>query len=374
MTRPLEVLVEEIVARHDDLDALAAAAEALRTAPTDLVSLLRSLRTSMVKAPTDLDGDELSPPEQLRYFEALAYANPTAGWIGFVHAGATGMAGARLPDEGVARIFGGAEPPLCAGVAAPTGTCERVSGGLRLDGRWAFASGVRHADYVLLAAMQRGDDPTARTMLVPVVDVELHDDWHVMAQKGTGSVDVEVHGVEVPDEMVLLDGPTTPRGGPLYSKLSLITYVAGENGGFTIGVAQRFLDELAAYARTKKRGRDGALSERGAFRYEFGRAGLQVSGARALLDRVLTNAWDHCVAGNALSPSQDADVAGALAFATESAVDAVTRLFRFAGAGALHEANILQRCFRDVLGSAQHYLASNAAYERCASLRLAAPP
>jgi len=43
-----------------------------------------------------------------------------------------------------------------------------------------------------------------------------------------------------------------------------------ENLGFTIGVCQRFLDELTACACGKGRGFDGRLADRGAFQYELG--------------------------------------------------------------------------------------------------------
>ena len=53
-----------------------------------------------------------------------------------------------------------------------------------------------------------------------------------------------------------------------------------------------------------------------------------------------------------------------LAFSTESAVDAVSRLYRFAGAEALFSDHVLQRCFRDAHGSALHHVASNIAYDK----------
>ena len=54
-----------------------------------------------------------------------------------------------------------------------------------------------------------------------------------------------------------------------------------------------------------------------------------------------------------------ARVEGALAHATETAVQTATRLFPFAGASALHLSNPIQRAFRDLIGSGQHYAASN---------------
>jgi hypothetical protein len=53
-----------------------------------------------------------------------------------------------------------------------------------------------------------------------------------------------------------------------------------------------------------------------------------------------------------------------MAYCTESAANTVSHLFHFAGAGALFNSSILQRCFRDAHGSVQHHVASNIAYDR----------
>jgi indole-3-acetate monooxygenase len=363
-------MVQEIEVRRTELDATARDAEAFRTAPPALVNLLRELRVSMTKVPTVLGGDELTPADQLRYFEALAYANPTAGWIGFVHAGATGMVGARLPEQGISEVFGGDQPPCCAAVAAASGKRRPVEGGFTVTGRWAYASGARHSDWVLVHTTDPSDDSAPRGVVVPAPSVILEDDWHSMSQQGTGSVDIVLDDVFVPEHLVLEPGPHARRGGPLYDSARSLTYIAGENCGFTLGVSQRFLDEIAVYATTKSRGGNGTLAGRGAFRYELGRAQMQVRAARALMGETLTRSWDAYLAERSPSPEGEIQTAATLAYATESATDAVTRLFHFAGAGALHDSNPLQRCFRDVHGSAQHRLASNVAYERLAALIL----
>ena len=98
--RDIKVLLEGIDARHADLDETAEEAERLNTAPPALVDLMRELRVPLVKVPSDIGGDELAMASQLRYFEALSYSNPTAGWTGFNHAGAAGMCGAKMSEAG----------------------------------------------------------------------------------------------------------------------------------------------------------------------------------------------------------------------------------------------------------------------------------
>ena len=60
-----------------------------------------------------------------------------------------------------------------------------------------------------------------------------------------------------------------------------------------------------------------------------------------------------------LSGVDTARVEAAVGWSTETVIQACTRLFPYAGAGALHLDNPIQRAFRDVIGSGQHIVATN---------------
>ena len=361
--RSVEDLLTGIQARHDDLDSHAEAAEKLGKAPSALVEIMRDLRVPLVKVPADVGGDELSMMDQLRYFEALSYSNPTAGWTGFNHAGAAGMCGARFDDAGIEDIFGSDATPFFGAVSAPSGQFTFVDGGIELTGKYRYASGATHAEWFLLTATEANEQRSARLVAVTAQDVALSDDWDVMALKGTGSVDVTVESVFVPEH--LLADPFVPpqRGGPMYT-VGYQAYVAGENLGFSLGVCQRLLDEIVTYAATKSRGGDGRLADRGAFQYELGKSQLEVDAARAFGLKSLGEADASCERNQGLTDSEETKVVSMLAFSTESAVDAVSRLYRFAGAEALFSDHVLQRCFRDAHGSVLHHVASNIAYDK----------
>lgn len=80
---------------------------------------------------------------------------------------------------------------------APLGKVEVVEGGFKLSGRWGWSSGCNHCTWVLLGAIVPGEG--FRTFLLPNTDYEIIDTWQSMGLQGTGSNDILVEDVFVPD-------------------------------------------------------------------------------------------------------------------------------------------------------------------------------
>jgi len=368
--RSIEQLVAEISTLHSQFDATAAESEELGDAPEALVDLMRQIRVPMIKAPLEVGGDRLLLADQCRYFTALSYSNPTAAWTGFNHAGAAAAAGSRLSDEGIDLLFGSDPSPFLAAVALPTGTFTRVDGGVLMNGTWNYASGVRHADWAMLTAIEAVEQPTVTLAVIRTADATVHGDWNVMALKGTGSVSITAKDVFVPTALTVDPMEPAKRGGAIYG-LNYTIFVAGENLGFTFGVCNRFIDELVVYARGKSRGFDGRLADRGAFQYELGKSSQQLQAVQAHALATLATVDDAMENGNEFTSRDEAAVAAMTAYCTETAVSAISRLMSFAGAGALFNSSPLQRCFRDAQGSAQHLVASNQSLDRYGAVLLA---
>ena len=368
--RSIEQLVAEISTLHSQFDATAAESEELGDAPEALVDLMRQIRVPMIKAPLEVGGDRLLLADQCRYFTALSYSNPTAAWTGFNHAGAAAAAGSRLSDEGIDLLFGSDPSPFLAAVALPTGTFTRVDGGVLMNGTWNYASGVRHADWAMLTAIEAVEQPTVTLAVIRTADATVHGDWNVMALKGTGSVSITAKDVLVPTALTVDPMEPAKRGGAIYG-LNYTIFVAGENLGFTFGVCNRFIDELVVYARGKSRGFDGRLADRGAFQYELGKSSQQLQAVQAHALATLATVDDAMENGNEFTSRDEAAVAAMTAYCTETAVSAISRLMSFAGAGALFNSSPLQRCFRDAQGSAQHLVASNQSLDRYGAVLLA---
>jgi alkylation response protein AidB-like acyl-CoA dehydrogenase len=280
-------------------------------------------------------------------------------------------------DDAVAEIVPDQRAPLAAGCYMPTGHAIAAPGGHRITGRWAFASGIRHAAWVSGTAWVVRDGirtPERRVFVVRTTEVEVHDTWHVAGLRGTGSCDFSVADLFVPEAFSWdIEHALPQRGGPLY-RLGLPAFVTNEHAAFALGVARRALDTVAGLAAAKSRGiRPSPLAGRATFQRFLGEAELRLRAARALAVEVNEAAWRTVCDGGHLTPRQHAELRSAAVLATEAALDVATRAFRYAGGTALYDASVLQRCLRDLNAGAQHFMVSDSAYESLGQLLLGQP-
>lgn len=84
-----------------------------------------------------------------------------------------------------------------------SGTLEKVDGGFRLSGRKMFASGAPAGDILMTTGVYDDPDngPTVLHIPVPLKSegVSVLDTWRVLGMRGTGSHDIQLDSVFVPD-------------------------------------------------------------------------------------------------------------------------------------------------------------------------------
>lgn len=320
-----------------------------------------------LKLPEVLGGAEADPSIQIEVIAALAEVDASAAWSVMIGSQSTGLPAAWLPDDALQVVFGGKRRPVVAGSLMPSGTAERVPGGYRVNGRWGFASGIRHCEWVnatvRFADAPSGGLPSLRRVVLPTSEVEVHDTWDAVGLKGSGSCDFSIDDRFVPDSFSW--GFTDPprRGGLLYL-LGLPGYVAYEHAALALGVGRGAIDLVLKKATGKARGFEGSIvADRPAFQRDLGRMDLQLAAARAMTFEVFQEVWSGLEPGTGPLPSQQARMRSAASLATEMSLEVVTRLFRYSGGEAVYASNDLQRYWRDLNTAAQHFLVSESAFE-----------
>lgn len=372
--KDVEPLLPEIRARREEI-------ERARRLPRDLADALGEKGLFSLEVPRAIGGTEATPEEVLRVIETISAADGSTGWcamVGIVNNLSAGYMG----EEGAREVFGTGRAPS-AGIAAPTGAAERVDSGVRIRGKWAFASGITHSDWVWAGCvvMENGSPRMTETgpevihVCIPVADVQLEDTWHVSGLCGTGSIDFSIDDAFVPERRIfgLLD-PSGHRPEPLY-QLPALAWFVSHVAAVGLGIARGALDEVVEVAATKvpTLSRD-VLADRPAAQLGIARAEAALGSARAFLYATVADLWDSTCAGATVTQHQIALNRLACVHAAETAADVARSANVLAGGGSIHLSSALQRHMRDADAVAHHFTVSPHVWEDAGRVLLGRQP
>jgi indole-3-acetate monooxygenase len=358
---------------------------AARTIPADLAAGLEDAGLFSMMLPRALGGLELSAPEIFQIMEGLSYADGSAGWA--VTIGGSTSNFAVLDHDRARELLGDRPRAASTFMLSPTGTATATDGGYLVSGRWGFNSGAPHAVFGQVSAVHVDADgqpvmtdfgPDIRTATFRMDQAQIHDTWRSAGLAGSGSHDVVLDGVFVPEHLFVDPLLLPPRhDGPL-SKFNGISGVNLSSMGWPIGVARRALDEFAGLAKTKKRGRPPVLlfQDRNVL-LEYGRAEGRVQAARAYGKAVVDECWATATSGQDLSGDQRARLTLALQHAVRECVAAVDAVYRLAGAGiSTQPDHPLTRAFHDLHAVDTHLFSDADSLQRYGQVRFGAmiPP
>lgn len=376
-----ESLRQELLAEVDSLAPILAEhaqeSENLGRLDAPSIEAVRSTRLLGLFAPRELGGLEADPVTAILVLEALARIDGSAGWtIGILTSNL--FLGAYLPLATARQLFAKGVPPV-AGSFLPKGEAEPVAGGYRVKGRWPFASGIHHANWILAGAFVPGrpEPEGLRVVVLSPEQVLIQDNWQVVGLRGTGSCDFSVEGALVSEEMTfslmdLFRGNTIT--GVAVARMGVPASVVPLNIAITLGIARRALDEIKTQAIEKGRGfPPSPLQTHPYFQFALGKAEIGLASARALALQLLTDLYAETEAKGTPPPARQAEVRAAATYVTEMAQQVTGIAFQAAGAGALFHSNPLQRCFRDVSAAGQHFLVSQTAYQAFGQFKLNQP-
>lgn len=378
-----ERLLTDIRERTPALSARAAEMEAAGRMPTDVVDMLKAIGAFRLFVPQSHGGLELDLPTGLGIITALARVDGSVGWTAMIGNGGPLFANL-LPRAIFDRVYRGGPDAVIAIVSQPAGTAEATEGGWRVDGRWPFASGCLHADWmagicVMTEAGKRlagpdGKGPLMRGFLMPAGDWQIEDTWRAAGLKATASHHITFHGKVVPAAHFfdLADGaPCLP--GPLYQTVREVLPLF--HSAFAIGVARGALDELLALAGTGRQQLHAPTSMRESelFQYELGQVAADLRAAEALQQCQAASHWRRALAGTLRHEAVLAEAAQAGIWIATACLRVVDACFALAGGSAVYETSPLQRRLRDMHVAAQHAMVQQRHYTGAGKLLLNPP-
>jgi indole-3-acetate monooxygenase len=363
--------------------------EQARRIPTSIVAAMKDAGIFGMSMPRVWGGPELDALTQFRVLEALAMADGSVGWCAMINCDG-GYITAFL-DQEVARAM---YPDLQAGTAAtatPTGQALLVPGGYRVSGRFPFASGCHHCEWVWLGCVVMADGtqltdsngvPQTRQCIVRLSQCEILDTWYTTGLRGTGSNDLLVKDVFVEAEHTFSfqDRNLIKRPGPLYAFPFMF---AAKTSAVGLGIARNMMGTMIETA-TNKTARRYTLGEHlepskmmrdDVFIQEaVGRAEIMLTSARAYYFEIMGDLWNTLVSGKEPKPAQIARFTASHTYVVGVCVNVAQLVFKAAGGTAVYQKGPLDRCLRDLLTMNQHVIGTLRTYEMVGRLLLGLEP
>jgi alkylation response protein AidB-like acyl-CoA dehydrogenase len=348
-----------------------------RQLPGELLARLRASGLLRAGASRDVGALELAPGLALRCAEEIARGDASAGWCVSIAITSSLLAG-YLADATRAELFG--DPQGCAaGVWAPRGKGRPVDGGVVVSGRWAFCSGITHADVLFAGCMiENGASASAGKQMPSVVafpksELEILDTWHTLGLRGTGSHDAVADEVFVPAGQVvsLFDGPVLDR--PLY-RFPAFGYFALSVAAPALGNARGAIDEYVALASAKVGlGSSRTLAERTPIQAAVAKAETSYRAARAAYYDAIDAAWEASQGDEPVSVALRNGLRLAATHAVRTSADVVRAMYDLGGGTAIYDDSPLQRRFRDAWTATAHFQVNAASRELPGRLLLGQP-
>jgi alkylation response protein AidB-like acyl-CoA dehydrogenase len=345
-------LLDRVAAVGPELAAHAARHDADGTFVEEGIEVLRRAGLLALAVPAELGGLGATPRQVAMVQRELAHHCGSTALATSMHQHATaftawryrrGLPGAeatlrRVADEGILLISTGG-----ADYTRPRGEATKVDGGYRVTGRKVFASLSAGGD--VLATMFAFDDPEqgrrVLNMAVPLAadGVTVLDNWDSLGMRGTGSNDVVLEDVFVPEEKVLANRPHGEVDGPLQviSEIAMPIIAA-----VYLGVAEAAYDAALEVAMAKP---DDAVVQR-----QIGLMAHRLRVASWALDGALDQVGDDPV------PSVDTFTSVMLAKReiALAGIEVCDLAMEVAGGRAFYKGSVIERCYRDIRAAKFH--------------------
>ncbi len=354
-----------------DLAARAAEMEEVRRLPADLAQALARAGVFRMVTPKRFGGLESTPREIIEVTELMAIANASAAWCAMI--GATTSLNVAYIDPTFAEEIYRDPMTITGGVFAPMARAVIEGDHYRVNGRWQWGSGSANCTWLCGGCtiwedgeMKRlaSGAPENRMMYFPASDAVLHDTWHVMGLKGTGSGDIEVKDLLVPKgRSVSLVSDKPHQTGALF-RFPAFGLLALGVCGVALGNARGALNAFHSLATVKKsQGSAKTLSERQSVQAAYATCEAQWRAARAYLFSEIDRVWAIAQQADEIPVEARADLRLACTHMTRTGADICRTLYDLGGGAALFESSDLQRRFRDAHAVTQHIMTAPSTLE-----------
>ena len=357
-------LVERANALRPLLESNAAETEKNRRVVEENISAIQQAGLYRIMVPRRFGGLQTDLRTKLEVSAALAKGCGSTGWASTlmnVCSLFAGMASEQAQND----IWGKNPDARVAGVFAPSATTRKVDGGYVVNGKWPWASGCLHSDWLYMGVPlvnEAGELVDQGAALIPTSDCTIEDTWFTVGMKGSGSNTVVAENVFVPDHRIISVSQTfagnspTPYKDEVLYRCAFIPVAALILAGPMIGLVKR-AHEFVLEKSTKR-----TISytfyknqtESPSFQMAVAEAGMIVDTVRMHVMRACDDIWNAALENRLMTYEERARVRMDTGYAAKTAREAMDILLSAHGASSFAEASPLQRMWRDLETCSRH--------------------
>lgn len=360
---------QDIVRRATDLVDLvrghAAWMEENRALHPEVLDAVDGAGLLKLRVPVRYGGYESDMATVVDVIAELSRGDGSLGWVFNAWMNGCWLAGL-LPDEAQDEIYGDMGGVGIGLSVSPTGVATPTAGGVVLNGKWAFCSGILHGGWFAHSAVLAHEDGAQEpiTVLVRASELAVVDDWHTAGLRATGSVTTLAEDLFVPDERVIRMVPLL-TAGEHRSRLNAASLVwqapfspaaSAVGSAPALGVARAawdlFFERLPGRKITftrYERQEEAPLTH-----LQVAEAAMKIDEAAFHVHRVAARVDAKTLAGEAWSTEERAVSRMDMGAATQLAKEAVDVLKTASGGSSIYSHVPIQRIERDVLAINLH--------------------
>lgn len=320
--------------------------------------LLRAIR------PRHADGYGIGMVDLIKISAELSRGCPSTSWLFTVLSGIQPLGLATLGQEGQKDVYGekGTRTVVCSVLNFNSGTAVPHEDGYLVNGKWGYASGSLHADYMAAGVLLHDEDgqPTEPAIAYfPIPEATVLDTWKVAGMAATGSNTVVAENVFVPARRVGLVSTWQgrvhdPEADP-YERFPLWPYFTLGFTGILLGAAEEIFHAVV-----------DDMKKRGVTYFDFPKK----TDSAVLVERIgevrmsIDGAWLHAMRSGQeldeltkkgpLDYKLRARMRADAAQVVKQLRDSVNSLLTIAGAAPFASSNSIQRLWRDLNVASGH--------------------
>ena len=249
-------------------------------------------------------------------------------------------------------VIGSSLSEPTASLLSPTVTARKVPGGYRVSGRKSFCTLAPILRYFLFSATLEGLSKPGISGTVTLAaergteGMEIVETWDSMAMRATGSHDIQFADAFVPDECLV-----GPEGEGVESGLAALPWYALGIASVYTGIASAAFNFTVDYVKQRKlHPLPNSIAHLPGIQFTVAEMAMSLEASRALIYKTAAELAHGADFGDDTLPK----VTTPQYFATNAALDVVTKAMQAVGGPSLFRRYPLERYFRDVRAGTLH--------------------